>query len=83
MANLYRNAEAATLTGATKNTLYLREKKKASGDPRYADFPAPPRIAHSNHRFYTDADIERIRAWKDRTIEPSALITDASTAAAQ
>ena len=83
MANLHRNAEAAKLTGATKNTLYRWEKKKASGDPRYADFPAPPRIAHSNHRFYTDADIERIRAWKDRTIEPSALITDASTAAVQ
>jgi predicted DNA-binding transcriptional regulator AlpA len=67
MENRYRNAEAAVRIGTTKNTLYQWEKKKAAGDPRYADFPAPPRIAHSNHRFYTDADIERIRAWKDRT----------------
>lgn len=69
MENRYTNGQAAKRIGVTKNTLYRWETKKDDGDPNYKDFPAPPRIKHSNHRFYTDADIERIIEWKNRTTE--------------
>jgi len=72
MENRYTNGQAAERIGVTKNTLYRWEIRKAAGDPKYTDFPAPRRVAHSNHRFYTDADIERIIQWKSRTIEPAA-----------
>ena len=70
MENQYRRAAAAKQLGVHINSLYAWEKRKAAGHPRYADYPAPLRLAHSNQRIHTDADIERIRAWKDRT-EPA------------
>ena len=79
MENRYTNLEAARQVGVTKNTLWRWEERKKKGDPRYADFPVPPRIAHSNHRVYTDADIARIKAWKDRIVET----TESAAPAAQ
>jgi DNA-binding transcriptional MerR regulator len=70
--NRYTNQQAADRIGVTKNTLYRWEKRKAAGDPRYKDFPVPPRVAHSNHRFYTDERIDLIIAWKNQTSESAA-----------
>jgi transposase len=72
MENRYTNGEAAKMLGTTKETLYRWEKRKKAGDARYADFPAPPRVVHSNHRYYTDERIERIREWMNRTTESAA-----------
>jgi predicted DNA-binding transcriptional regulator AlpA len=69
LPNRYTNGQAAKLLGTTKETLYRWEKRKKAGDPRYADFPAPARVVHSNHRYYTDERIEQIRAWMNRTTE--------------
>jgi DNA-binding transcriptional MerR regulator len=72
MEDRYSNGQAAKRIGVTKNTLYLWEKKRLNGEQRYADFPVPHRVAHSNHRYYTDEDIKRIIEWKNRTTNPLA-----------
>jgi predicted DNA-binding transcriptional regulator AlpA len=72
MENRYTNGQAASQIGVTKNTLYRWEVRKAAGDPNYADFPAPRRIKHSNHRFWTDADIRQVVEWKNRLVESAA-----------
>ena len=69
MQNRYTNGQAAKMLGTTKESLYRWEKRKKDGDPRYQDFPVPPRVAHSNHRYYTDEHINRIREWMNRTSE--------------
>lgn len=74
MESRYTNGEAAERIGVTKNTLYRWEVRKAAGDPNYVDFPAPRRIKHSNHRFWTDADVEQVIKWKNRTIEPTCSV---------
>lgn len=63
----YTNIQAAERIGVTKNTIYRWERRKAAGEPRYSDFPAARRIKHSNHRYYTEADIARIVAWMNVT----------------
>lgn len=63
MENRYTMKQAADLLGVDKMTLYRWEKKGCVSPAK--------RIVHSNHRFYTDADIERIRAWKDEVRDPA------------
>mgnify|MGYP001582617069 FL=1 len=64
----YTSGEVAKYVGVAKQTLAQWEKRKAAGNTRYQDFPVPERLAHSNHRIYTNEDIERLLEWKNSTI---------------
>ena len=63
----YTSGQVAKCVGVGKQTLARWETRKAAGDTRYQDFPVPERLAHSNHRIYTDEDIGRLVEWKNRT----------------
>jgi len=52
----FGNGEAARRLGTSKNQLYRWEKQ-------YPDFPKAQRNPRSRWRVYTEADVERIRAW--------------------
>lgn len=63
MSGRYGMKEAADQLGVHKLTLYRWE--------RQGKIAAPKRFARNNARVYSDEDIEKIRDWKDRTIDPA------------
>ena len=66
MENRYRTGQVVTMLGL-KNKMQLKRWE----DRKQGDFRKPKRIARSNHRIYTDADVEWIRNWMDRIIDPN------------
>ena len=65
MSDRYNMKRAAALIGVHKLTLYRWEKD--------GKIPPAKRFARKNERVYTDEDIQRIREWKDRIIDPAEL----------
>ena len=59
----YSITRAAKAVGVSPNTLRRWEARKLAGDPKFANFPNTPRIPHSNHRAYEEADIKAIVSW--------------------
>lgn len=66
MENRYTTGQAIKMLGI-KHKMQLKRWE----DRKQGDFPKAKRIARSNHRFYTDADIEWIRTWMNRVIDPN------------
>jgi len=70
MDNKFTMSQAAKELGVAKSTLYRWEKAKK--------IAAPKRLARTNERIYTKEDIEKIREWKDKTVEPPSAPKNAS-----
>jgi DNA-binding transcriptional MerR regulator len=62
MASGYSMKDAAKKIGVHYMTLYRWEKNRK--------VPPPKRIARTNARIYTDADIAVIKEWADQVIDP-------------
>lgn len=58
----YTMAQAAKKLGVSKSSLFRWEKTRK--------IAAPKRLARTNARIYTGDDIETIREWMERTIDP-------------
>ncbi len=59
----FTRAEAARQLRISPDTLVLWEKAGKINPAK--------RSARNNYRFYTSADIDKIREWMDRVIEPA------------
>lgn len=63
MTGRYSMGEAAKRLGVHKLTLYRWEKQ--------GKIPPARRFARKNERVYSDQEIQAIREWKDRIIDPT------------
>jgi excisionase family DNA binding protein len=63
MSGRYSMKQAATALGVHKLTLYRWERE--------GKIPPAKRFARKNERVYTDEDIQAIREWKDKIIDPA------------
>ena len=66
MSERYNMKRAAALIGVHKLTLYRWENE--------GKIPPAKRFARKNERVYTDEDVQRIKEWKDRIIDPAETV---------
>lgn len=62
MTNSYSMKDAAKKIGVHHITLYRWEKANK--------IPLPKRLVRTNAQIYTEADIEAIKEWMERVVDP-------------